>query len=305
VRAVTKTSARSKSAKKARTRAATATQVVAKRRAAETVAGRATVQKARTRATTAKRLPAKKDAALRTPAKIAAGTTRKKGGGASELRVTLEVGPKEKKVVAVAPDWPGLERGGKTGDAAIETLLSYLPRYEQVAKLAGMGAAFADITNVGVVERYQGTGSTDFWGISFAFSSVDGLRMSSIDLDRELALMHACWTFFDDVRRRVSAEMQKGPRGGGRDRDRTIRHVVGVEQDWAKKVGVRTPEGVVVIDDAGLAAYRGAYCAAIRSFHAEDKLARTWPLRYLIRHTAYHTMDHSWEMEDKDLSGAG
>jgi hypothetical protein len=31
-------------------------------------------------------------------------------------------------------------------------------------------------------------------------------------------------------------------------------------------------------------------------------MARTWPLRYLIRHTAYHTMDHAWEMEDKDLT---
>ncbi len=42
---------------------------------------------------------------------------------ANELRVTLEVGPKDKKVVAVAPDWPGLERGAKTGEAAIRTLL--------------------------------------------------------------------------------------------------------------------------------------------------------------------------------------
>ena len=31
-------------------------------------------------------------------------------------------------------------------------------------------------------------------------------------------------------------------------------------------------------------------------------MARTWPLRYLIRHTAYHTLDHTWEMEDKDLT---
>lgn len=49
-------------------------------------------------------------------------------------------------------------------------------------------------------------------------------------------------------------------------------------------------------------AYRESYCAAIRTFHSEGKLARTWPLRYLIRHTSYHTMDHAWEMEDKDLS---
>ena len=31
-------------------------------------------------------------------------------------------------------------------------------------------------------------------------------------------------------------------------------------------------------------------------------MARSWPLRYLIRHTAYHTLDHAWEMEDKDLT---
>jgi hypothetical protein len=221
----------------------------------------------------------------------------------NELRVTLEVGPKDKKVVAVAPDWPGLERGAKSREAAIETLKSYLPRYATVAKLAGMDAELAAITTVDVVEEYGGTGSTDFWGISFAFSSVDRQQMSSKDLDRELTIMQACWTFFDDVRRRVSAEMQKGPRGGGRDRDRIVRHVLGVEQDWAKKVGVRTPEDSVVTDDDGLEAYRDAYCTAVRTFCSEGKMARSWPLRYLIRHTAYHTMDHAWEMEDKDLTG--
>jgi hypothetical protein len=223
---------------------------------------------------------------------------------ADELRVTLEVGLKGKKVVAVAPDWPGLERGGKTGEAAIETLQSYLPRYATVAKLAGMDAEFAASTDVNVVEQYPGTGSTDFWGISFAFSSIDGQQMPGAELDRELTLVQACWTFFDDVRGRVSAEMQKGPRGGGRDRDRIVRHVLGAEQDWAKKVGVRTPEDAVVTDDAGLKAYREAYCAAIRAFHSQGKMARSWPLRYLVRHTAYHTMDHAWEMEDKDLTGA-
>jgi hypothetical protein len=220
------------------------------------------------------------------------------------LRVTLEAGLNGKKVVAVAPDWPGLERGAKIGEAAIEALQYYLPRYAKVAKLAGMDAEFAAIGDVDVVEEYRGTGSTDFWGISFAFSSIDRQQMSSQDLVRELTLMQACWTFFDDVRGRVSAEMQKGSRGGGRDRDRIVRHVTGVEQDWAKKVGVRTPDDAVVTDDDGLREYRDAYCTAIRTFHSEGKMARTWPLRFLIRHTAYHTLDHAWEMEDKDLTGA-
>lgn len=220
---------------------------------------------------------------------------------ADALRVMLEIGPKGKQVVAVAPDWPGLERGAKTEEAAIARLQAYLPRYAPVAKLAGMGAEFAAITTADVVEHYPGTGSTDFWGISFAFSGSDRQAMSSEDLERELTLMQACWAFFDAVRARVSAEMQKGPRGGGRDRDRIVWHTLATEQGWAAKLGVRSPEGALLTDE-GLSAHRDAYRNAILAFHSEGKLARTWPLRYLIRHTAFHTLDHAWEMEDKDLT---
>ena len=127
--------------------------------------------------------------------------------------------------------------------------------------------------------------------------------MSSAELEQELTLLQACWAFFDDVRLRVSAQMEKGPRGGGRDRDQIVGHTIRVEQEWAEKVGVPTPAGAPLIDE-GLQVHRDAYCNAIRAFHAEGKMARTWPLRYLIRHTAYHTLDHAWEMEDKDLGVA-
>jgi hypothetical protein len=30
---------------------------------------------------------------------------------------------------------------------------------------------------------------------------------------------------------------------------------------------------------------------------------RSWTLAFVVRHSAFHTMDHAWEMEDKDLSG--
>ena len=73
-----------------------------------------------------------------------AGTIVIGGTVANHIRVTLEIGPKGKKVVAVAPDWPGLERGAKTGEDAIERLRSYIPRYSQVAKLAEMDAEFDD-----------------------------------------------------------------------------------------------------------------------------------------------------------------
>src|SRR5262249_29603422 len=149
-----------------------------------------------------------------------------------------------------------------------------------------------------------GVGSTDFWGISFAFSDLDKQAMSHEDLQRDLALMQACWTFFDTVRARVSAEMQKGPRGGGRDRDHIVRHTFVAELDWAAKLELRTTYDTLETEE-GLRAYRDDFCGAIREFHAQGKPARTWPLRYLIRHTAFHTLDHAWEMEDKDLTATG
>jgi hypothetical protein len=161
-------------------------------------------------------------------------------------------------------------------------------------------------STIAVMERYPGTGSTDFWGISFGFSTIDRQAVSSEELERELTLMRACWAFFDGLRSRVSAELQKGPRGGGRDRDRIVRHVLFNEQDWAPIPRDKRQEAQedreAILTEAGLKAHRESYCTAIRELHAQNKTAGKWPLRYLIRHTAFHTLDHAWEMEDKDLT---
>jgi hypothetical protein len=217
------------------------------------------------------------------------------------MRVMLEIGPKGKKVIAVAPDWPGLSRGAKTEEAAIDRLNDYRARYAPVAKLAGMEAEFNVLDGIEVAGSYPGVSSTDFWGISFAFSDIDRQEMSVEDLERELTLMQACWAFFDDVRCRVSAELRPGPRGGVRDRDHIVRHTLVSELDMVKKVGLKPPFESLLTSE-GLAAHRSTYCDAIRAYHAQGKMARTRPLRYLIRHTAFHTLDHAWEMEDKDLT---
>jgi hypothetical protein len=222
----------------------------------------------------------------------------------NQLRVMLELGPKGKRVVAVAADWPGLERNGKTEQEAVERLQAYLPRYAPVAHIAGMRAEFEASQDLQVVEHYPGVGSTDFWGISFASSSFDRQAMPTNALERELRLMQAAWAFFDQVRGRVSPEMQKGPRGGGRDRDQIVRHTLYAELDWARKLGLLPPFETLLTDD-GLRTYRQAYCDAIRDHHAQGMTAgkmSKWPMRYLIRHTAFHSLDHAWEMEDKDLT---
>lgn len=218
------------------------------------------------------------------------------------IRIQLEIGPKGKRVIAVAPDWPGLSRGAKSEDGAVETLRAYLPRYTRIAELAGLAGDYPADGGVEVVERYPGVSSTDFWGISFAFSAIDRQPMTDAELERSLALLRGAWSFFDEVRARVSPEMARGPRGAARTRDQIARHTIYSEFAMSKKVGHPGDMEALANDDA-LRRHREGYVAAIAAYHSEGKMARKWPLRYLIRHTAYHSLDHAWEMEDKDLTG--
>ena len=155
-----------------------------------------------------------------------------------------------------------------------------------------------------VVEESVGIGGTDFWGISYSPASSEQDPMSEAEFERALTLLQACWAFFDGVAARVSPVMRKGPRGGGRDRDRIISHTIRIEsEDFATRVGLRIPEGGALTPD-GLRQYRETYVAAMRAYNAGEfeRPMKSWTLPFLIRHSAFHTLDHAWEMEDKDLS---
>ncbi len=217
------------------------------------------------------------------------------------VRVMVERG-KKKRSVASAFDWPGWDRSGRTeGDAAAE-LAAYRPRYAKVAALAGLGEAFDATGDLEVVERVEGLGMTDFYGVSMRSAAPEYDQMSEAECERKIALLRAAWVTFDDVASRVSAELRKGPRGGGRDRDLIVRHANGAEiAEFALKVGVRTPLDVRTDPDR-LHAHRDAFVDAIRDHNARGEPARSWTVQFVIRHSAYHMLDHAWEMEDRDLS---
>ncbi|MGN6302292.1 MAG: hypothetical protein ACTHN8_14520 [Angustibacter sp.] len=219
------------------------------------------------------------------------------------VRTVLQRGPKDKKSVAFAVDWPGWSRGAKTADQAVETFAAYRERYRPIAQAAGLGDELDAAGEVELTLDEVGTPSTDFWGISFAPSALETEPMDDAELERKIALLQACWDHFDAVGARVSPEMAKGPRGGGRERDEIIGHVLRVESlDFAKRLGLRVDEGAVSTP-AALREYREAYVDLMRTYNAgEGKRMRSWNLPFLIRHTAFHVMDHAWEMEDKDLT---
>jgi hypothetical protein len=220
------------------------------------------------------------------------------------VRTVIERGPKGKRAVAFSLDWLGWSRGAKTAELALETLESYRARYRPVAAIAQLSSEFDAAGPLEIVEDKIGPGSTDFWGISFSASSTEHGPLADAEFERAVTLLRACWTYFDGVAERVSPEMRKGPRGGGRDRDRIIRHTIRTEsEDFAKQVGLRIPEEAALTPE-GLRKHRLEYVAAMRAYNAGDvpRRMRSWTLAFLIRHSAFHTLDHAWEMEDKDLS---
>jgi hypothetical protein len=212
------------------------------------------------------------------------------------VAVYLELG--NKKVFAGAFDWPGWARFGKDEETALGALADYVPRYAPVAEAAGVplpataGDAFA------VVERLSGSGSTDF-GAPGAVPERDREPVRRKDAERLSALVDAAWKTFERGAAKAPAELRKGPRGGGRDRDKMIDHVVQAEFSYARSIGVKH-RPAPFDDTAAVAALRADILAVLRE-PAEGKPLgmRGWPTPYAARRIAWHVLDHLWEMEDR------
>ncbi|HET6911685.1 MAG TPA: hypothetical protein VFH54_20355 [Mycobacteriales bacterium] len=219
------------------------------------------------------------------------------------IRVMLEHG-KKKRVVACAFDWPGWDRSAKKSDDVLAVLEAYRPRYAEVAALAGFGAEFDAADGFAVVEQLDGIGMTDYYGLSGRPATPETGPMTAAEAERKIALLEACWRTFDETAARVSHELRTGPRGGGWEKERIIRHVNGAEiVEFAPKVGVKVP--LETRDDPhALRDYRATFLEAIREHHIRGEPARSWALQFLIRRCAWHMLDHAWELADRDLTAA-
>src|SRR5215217_8531495 len=155
---------------------------------------------------------------------------------AKPIPVYIESG--DKKVFACAIDFPGWCRSGKDEASALEALAGYAPRYAEVAKRAE--AAFPSKPEFEVVERIKGKGATDF-GVPHEIPEADAQPLTARQAARQVALMEAAWALLDKAAKSTPAELPKGPRGGGRDRDKMLDHVFGAEAAYARQVGVKHP----------------------------------------------------------------
>jgi hypothetical protein len=214
---------------------------------------------------------------------------------AKPIPVYLEAGAK--KVFACSIDFPGWCRSGKDEEAALEALADYAPRYAEVAKVAKV-AFPARAVELEVVERVKGKGATDF-GIPHEVTRADGEPLTARQAARQVELMRAAWAVLDRVAKASPAELRKGPRGGGRDRDKMLDHVLGAEAAYARKLGIKHPQPELG-DTRAIKALRDELAETLRGASDGSPLVpKGWPPRYAMRRIAWHVLDHAWEMQDR------
>jgi hypothetical protein len=221
----------------------------------------------------------------------------------ANTKIAAYLEPGAKRIFACAYDWPGWCRSGKDEQQALAALGAYAPRYASVAAEARLPFSPSAGERIEVVERLPGSTTTDF-GAPDKIPAHDWEPITDPAAERLAALVAATWTVFDRVVTGAPAELRKGPRGGGRDRDAVVAHVLAAETAYARKLGVRQRQPPVG-DEAAILVLRAAIGKALRA--GSDALrtpAKGWPAPYAARRIAWHALDHAWEIEDRSSSPA-
>jgi hypothetical protein len=185
-------------------------------------------------------------------------------------------------VFAAAIDWPGWCRRAKTNDRALEALLDYQDRYGAVLSVPFTPGKLE------VVGSVPGNATTDF-GAPAVDTRWDTEAISAADLKRQVTVLQDCWAYFDGVVDGAPATLTKGPRGGGRDRDKVVAHVREAERHYSSKLGRRLPPRTPWVEQ------RAVITEALLAGSPDG----TWGPRYSLRRLAWHVLDHAWEIQDK------
>jgi hypothetical protein len=223
------------------------------------------------------------------------------------VEVYLEVGTR--RVFAGATGWPGWNRSGRDEDLALEALLASAPRF--AAAVHGVSPRFVEpvtADDLEIVQRIDGDATTDFGAPSIP-PEADLAPVDKRELVLLQTLLERAWTALD--RAAVAAEgveLSTGPRGGGRVLDAIVAHVIDAETSYVARLAAPRPR----IDEADARA-----SAEMVRTAAQEALSRAvleglpetgprggaiWSPRYFVRRTAWHALDHAWEIEDRSAT---
>ena len=214
-------------------------------------------------------------------------------------RVYLELS--KRRTFAGAVDWPGWTRAGKTENDALYALVAYGERYrESIGGRAGGIGLPSTTADLEIVERLAGNATTEF-GAPGVIPDVDRAQVTDVELAHLLDLLAGAWdAFASSAKRAAGKELgPSGPRGGGRSLARMVAHVAEADAAYVRAVGGSAEDGTDW--NSVQEAFRQA-CIARAHGELPDKGPRggeRWPARYAIRRSAWHALDHAWEVEDR------
>ena len=220
--------------------------------------------------------------------------------------VYLEIG--EKRVFAGSVAWPGWCRSGRDEESALQALFDSGPRYAQIVGTTDLRfEAPKQISVFNFVERLDGNRTTDFGAPNMPLAR----DQEPIDIDgseRFKTLLIACWSAFDvTVKEAEGKQLRVGPRGGGRDLEKIIEHVMGADESYLKQIGWKIENFQEAEPDERLARTRdeilqGFTASARGELPTEGpRGGKRWSPRYFVRRVAWHVIDHAWEIEDRIL----
>jgi hypothetical protein len=221
------------------------------------------------------------------------------------IPVYLEIG--SKRIFASARDWPGWSRAGRDEASALQALVEYAPRYAAAVRSSRLGfQAPVDASLFKVLERLDGDSATDF-GVPGRVPAGDALPVDEDELKRLQKILKACWHTFDTVVESARGKtLQTGPRGGGRDLDKIVGHVLDAQGGYASKLGWKPAQkaGVAGRDQDSEEKLKAALAGLAAAAHGElpshgPRGGLHWPPRYYVRRSAWHILDHAWEIEDR------
>lgn len=220
----------------------------------------------------------------------------------NRIEVYLEIG--KKRTFAGAVDWHGWCRSGRDEETALQALFEYAPRYARVVRSARLGfVAPADVSHLVVVERLKGDATTDF-GAPGIPPSRDARSVDDAELKRLEAILRACWRAFDAaIKKAQGKQLAKGPRGGGRNQKGIIEHVLGADAGYLRSLGWKLEKN----QESNIGELRQAILDGLKAAaHGElpalgPRGGIHWTPRYFTRRSAWHVLDHAWEIEDRIL----
>jgi hypothetical protein len=224
------------------------------------------------------------------------------------LDVYLEIGTR--RVFAGALDWPGLCRSARGEDGALQALVDYIPRYVASLGSATRGLQRArTVSDLRVAQRLKGDATTEFGAPSKA-PKADDRPLDANDLKRQVKLWHACGAALDTAAAAAKGKkLTKGPRGGGRELDAIVAHVLEADRSYLRLIGGSFPEPKGPSAKA-MPALRDAIVEALSARARGEEPAhprrsgRYWSPRYFVRRSAWHALDHAWEIEDRAVPRA-